>query len=181
MDKLSVRDYRIYYETNMSLLILFARRFVSADMAADVVHDVFLEIWENVSSYEKLPTRSYLFMAVRNRCLNIIKREEVRENYISHIQIEKQRMGLEYYDSFERLLIEKEGIQEVYDQIELLPEKCRQIVKMAYCEEKKSSEIAGHLGLSVRTVEHQLYLGLKTLRDKLQPKKKNKRKFFILF
>jgi RNA polymerase sigma-70 factor (ECF subfamily) len=42
---------------------------------------------------------------------------------------------------------------------------------MAYLEDKKSAEIAEHFNLSIRTVEHHLYLGLKTLRSGLIEKK----------
>lgn len=174
-------SFKLYYDANVSQLILFAHRFVPADIAKDLIHDLFMEIWENLDSFEKLPGRSYLFKAVKNKCINYLKREQVRENYISYIQVENQLMGLEYYDSFEKLLVEKEGIQEIYRQIEALPDKCKQIFKLAYFEERKNAEIATMMGLSIRTVEHQLYLGLKTLRDKLQPKMKNKRKFFIFF
>ena len=176
-----LQHFRSYYETNVPALAAFARRFVSSDMSEDIIHDVFLEMWEDLSSSGRLPSRSFLFMAVRNRCLNSLKRDEVRDNYISYMQKENRRLELDFYDSFEKLLIEKEGIKAVYDQIELLPDKCRQIVKFAYFEEKKNAEIAEALGLSIRTVEHQLYLGLRTLRDKLKPKKNNKRKFFIFF
>ncbi len=181
MDELNIRDFQHYYEANVSLLIIFTRRFISADKAEDIVHDVFLEIWENINTFDKLPSRSYLFIAVRNKCFNSLKREEVKDNYISHIQMEWRRLELDFYDSFEKLLIEKEGIQKVHKEIEELPEKCRRIFKLAYFEEKKNAEIAEILELSIRTVEHQLYLGLKTLRDKLQPKKKNTQKFFIFF
>lgn len=173
--------FRGYYNANVSFLIVFARRFVSAELAKDIIHDAFLEVWEMLDISVELPSRAYLFRMVRNKCLNTLKREEVQDNYIHHVQAEYLRMGLDYYDSLEKLLIDREGIQELYHQIELLPKKCKQIFKMAYFEEKKSIEIATILGLSVRTVEHQLYLGLKTLREKLHPNKKNKRKFLFFF
>lgn len=71
-------------------------------------------------------------------------------------------------------------MQNIYDQIELLPEKCRIIFKMAYFEEKKNAEIALLLNLSTRTVEHQLYLGLRTLRKQLVTKEK-KHLLLLLF
>lgn len=176
-----IQQYKLYYEANAPMLITFAGRFVSGDAAEDIIHDVFLEIWESHPHYGALPGRSYLFQAVRNRCLNSLKREEVKDNYITYTQHESRRLELDYYDSSDKLLIEKEGLREVHRYIEQLPDKCRQIFKLAWIEEKKNAEIADALGLSIRTVEHQLYLGLKTLREKLQPKKQNKRKFFIFF
>ena len=173
--------FKHYYETNISSLIRFACRFVSSEIAEDIVHDVFLEIWERIDSFDEMPNRSYLFMSVRNRCLNYLKKEEVEATYIQSAQLENKILGLEYYESFEKLLIEQENLQELYDQIEQLPDKCRRIFKMAYFEERKSAEIAERLDLSIRTVEHQLYLGLKTLREKMLPARKKNKKILFFF
>lgn len=172
--------FKKYYETKVSSLILFAKRFVPSEVAEDIVHDIFLETWEQFKISTEAPSHSYLFMAVRNRCLNVLKREQVKDHYIHSTTLDNQIMGLDYYDSYERQLIDREDIQTVYDQIERLPEKCRLIFKMAYFEDKKNAEIAEILDLSVRTVEHQLYLGLKTLRDKLTTEGKT-HLFFMFF
>lgn len=181
IEKHNNNDFRQYYETNVPSLVSFARRFVPEGFAKDIVHDVFLEVWEKIPVDNKLPGRSFLFVAVRNRCINAIKKEQVQEHYVNTVQENIRLMGLEYYDSIEKLLIEKEGIQELHKQIESLPDKCRQVFKLAYFEEKRNAEIAEFLNLSIRTVEHQLYLGLKTLREKINKEKKNGRKFFIFF
>lgn len=181
IDENNLSDFKHYYEANASSLIIFACRFVSATVAEDIVHDVFLDMYENRASFDVIPSRSYLFMAVRNRCLNTLKREEVKESYIHTTLLDNQLLGLDYYDSFENLLIEKDSLHELYNQIERLPDKCRQVFRLAYFEEKKNAEIAEQLNLSIRTVEHQLYLGLKTLRGKMLPIRKSKIKFFSFF
>jgi RNA polymerase sigma factor, sigma-70 family/RNA polymerase sigma-70 factor, Bacteroides expansion family 1 len=176
----SLVSFRSYYEANVSPLILFARCFVPEEMAEDIIQDVFLDIWDHSEVNEKLPSRSYLFMAVRNKCLNILIREQVKKNYIESTELDNRILGLDYYDSFEKQLIDKEDMQYVYDEIEKLPEKCRIIFKMAYFEEKKNAEIAEILDISIRTVEHHLYLGLKTLRTQCMDKRK-KSLFFLFF
>jgi RNA polymerase sigma-70 factor (ECF subfamily) len=168
-DKNKINLFKWYYETNAPSLVLFARRFVSSYIVEDIVHEVFVEIWRKMDSFDKLPGRSYLFTAVRNQCINNLKKEETEATYMHNAQLENRLLGLEYYDSFEKILIEQESMQEIYDQIERLPNKCRQIFKLSYLEEKKNTEIAELLGLSIRTVEHQLYLALRRLRDKLKP------------
>lgn len=176
----SLASFRIYYEANVSPLILFARRFVSVEMAEDIIQDIFLDIWDHSEMNEKLPSRSYLFMAVRNKCLNILIREQVKKNYIESTELDNRILGLDYYNSFEKQIIDKEDMQYIYDEIEKLPEKCRVIFKMAYFEEKKNAEIAEILDISIRTVEHQLYLGLKTLRTRFVDNGK-KGLFFLFF
>lgn len=173
-------SFRNYYEVNVSPLILFVRRFVPMEMAEDIIQDVFLDIWDHVEINEKLPSRSYLFMAVRNKCLNILIREQVTKNYIESTELNNRILGLCYYDSFEKQIIDKENMQYIYDEIEKLPKKCRTIFKMAYFEEKKNAEIAESLDISIRTVEHQLYLGLKALRTRLIAGGK-KNLFFLFF
>ena len=176
----SLLSFRNYYEANVPPLILFARRFVSEEMAEDIIQDVFLDIWDYVGINEKLPSRSYLFIAVRNKCLNSLIRERVKKNYIQSTELDNRILGLDYYDSFEKQIIDREDMQYVYDEIEKLPEKCKLIFKMAYFEEKKNAEIAEILDISIRTVEHQLYLGLKTLRNRLTTDG-GKSLFFLFF
>jgi RNA polymerase sigma-70 factor (ECF subfamily) len=165
----SLSFFRRYYEANVSSLVTFALRFVPTEVAEDIIHDLFLEIWNRPIS-DKLPSRSYLFMAVRNRCLNYVRKEQVKDNYIESTELDNRILGLDYYDSHDKFLIDKEEIKIIHRQIEQLPEKCRIIFKMAYFEDKKSAEIAEILGISVRTVEHHIYLGLRSLRSKLAKK-----------
>jgi len=177
---LQIDYFKAYYEANVSALIMFSQRFVPFDIAGDIVHDVFLEVWNSLEVYKEMPSKSYLFMAVRNRCLNFLKREKVKDHYINTAQLDNRILGLDHYESYEKLITEKEDMQVIYDQIEQLPEKCRIVFKMSYFEDKKNAEIAEILNISIRTVEHQLYLGLKMLRERLTAKGK-KRLFFMLF
>ena len=68
-------SFRTYYEENISALLIFARRFVSDEIAEDITQDLFLEIWGKYLSEDKLPSRSYLFSAIRNKCLNVLTRD----------------------------------------------------------------------------------------------------------
>lgn len=165
-------SFRNYYVANVSLLTMFARRFVAVEVAEDIIQDLFLDIWNNLVQHKGLPSRSYLFSAVRNKCLNIITREQVRRNYIEASELNNRLLGLGYYDSYEKQIIDQEDMQLIYDEIEKLPEKRKQTFKMAYFEEKDNEEIAETLNISIRTVEHHLYLGLKTLRFRLINKDK---------
>ena len=179
----NLASFKSYYEANVSSLTMFARRFVAIEVAEDIIQDLFLEIWDNLETkYAKLPSKSYLFISVRNRCFNIITREQVKRNYIDNSELEIRLLGLDYYDSYDKHIIIQEEMQFIYNEIDKLPEKCRETFKMSYLEERKNAEIAELLKISIRTVEHHLYLGLKTLREKLMTKiNKNALILFILF
>lgn len=172
-------SFRTYYEENISALIIFARRFVSDEVAEDITQDLFLEIWDKHFSEGKLPSRAYLFGAIRNKCMNVLKKEQVKRNYVENAELEIKLLGLDYYKSHDKLLVDKESRQYIYNEIEKLPDKCCQIFKMSYLEEMKNAEIANYLGVSIRTVEHHLYLGLRTLRERMT--KNGKKDLFFLF
>ena len=63
--------------------------------------------------------------------------------------------------------LEKERLDSVYREIAKLPDRCREVFTLAYVDGKKSVEIAGMLNISQRTVEAQLYKGLKIIRNVL--------------
>ena len=58
----------------------------------------------------------------------------------------------------------EEKIKEV---IESLPGKCREVFELNRFDGLKYGEIAAKLGISVKTVEHQMSKALKVLREKL--------------
>lgn len=162
-----LESFKQLYQANISLLIGFAQRHTSEDVAEDIVHDIFVDLWNNGKQLDEATSRAYLFMAVRNRCINHLKQEQTRKGHLQKVLLEAQLRGLDYFDSVEKLLVENEQLQQIYQQIEQLPEQCRRIFKLAYFDGRKSREIAELLTISIRTVEHQLYLGLKTLRSRL--------------
>ena len=61
----------------------------------------------------------------------------------------------------------KELQKEIDAAINDLPEQCRTIFQLSRFEDLKYKDIAGKLGISVKTVENQMGKALRTLRTKL--------------
>ncbi len=162
--------FRLLYEENVSAMTMFVRRFLEPGAAEDIVHDVFLEILRKWDA-PGLPSHAYLMMAVRNRCINTIRRDGVKDNYQNNINARIKEQGLEYYDTADKFLLETECMAVIRGLLDILPTKCREVFTMAYFDDKANAEIAAELGISVRTVEHHLYLGLKMLREALLQRK----------
>jgi RNA polymerase sigma-70 factor (ECF subfamily) len=162
------KEFEQLYKKHAAGLIFYARKFVDYQTAEDVVHDVFLKIWfsesvmlvnENISSY--------LFNAVRNMCLDLLKHQAVHDDYVSKAVLALKMEELASDENIVDKLIEQEKIDAVYKAIDRLPEKCREVFVQAYIEEKKNVEIAEQLHISVRTVEAHIFKALKLLRDVL--------------
>ena len=60
-------------------------------------------------------------------------------------------------------------IQAIYDAINELPDKCKEVFKLSYLHDMKNKEIADVLGVSLRTIEAHMYKALKYLRSRLDP------------
>ncbi|MDR2496424.1 MAG: RNA polymerase sigma-70 factor [Tannerellaceae bacterium] len=157
------------YKKFAPVLISYASRFVDSGTAEDLVQDIFLKAWNKHSFiFQKEGIKTYLYNAVRHACLDDLKHQEVKARYENSVCLKLKMEELYYTDDPEFLFMEDSRLTAIYDEIERLPAKCREIFVMAYLEERKSGEIAVLLNISKRTVEAQLYKALKTIREALQ-------------
>lgn len=170
-DKEMLEVFRTLYKTEAPVLISYAARFTDADTAEDIVQDIFLKIWDQrLSVFREDGIRTYLFQAVRHACLDHLKHLDVCTDYATAFRLKLQIEELYFTDDPDFLMEGDVRLPSIYREIEKLPGKCREIFVMAYLEERKTAEIAALLNLSKRTVEAQLYKGLKAIREALLPR-----------
>jgi RNA polymerase sigma-70 factor (ECF subfamily) len=164
----SLNRFSRLYKKHAPGMLFYARKFVDFQTAEDIVHDVFLKLW-NHNSFLIIDQTigSYLLRSVRNACFDYLKRQIIRDDYRSSVVLELKIEELSYSDNLINNLINEEQITSLYQAIEQLPEKCKEIFKLAYIEERKNAEVAQMLHISVRTVESQIYKALKKLRSVL--------------
>ncbi|MBI9034204.1 MAG: RNA polymerase sigma-70 factor [Bacteroidales bacterium] len=161
----SKKEFEGLFNTHYSNMCSYANLFLKdLESAEEVVQNVFFKLWVN---REKLiiknSVESYLFRAVRNASLNVIKHLKIREEYKAHNQREIQLS--EQDNSGEFVLTELE--QKIREVIDLLPFDRRRIFIMSRYEGLKYQEIADKLGISVKTVENQIGRSLKLLKKEL--------------
>jgi RNA polymerase sigma-70 factor (ECF subfamily) len=166
--------FRTLYKREAPVLISYAAGFTDADTAEDIVQDIFLKVWNQRSFiFLKDGIRTYLYHAVRHACLDHLKHLDICADYGKAFRLKLQIEELYFTDDPDFLMEEDVRLPLIYREIEKLPGKCREIFIMAYLEERKASEIAALLNLSKRTVEAQLYKGLKTIREALCTRQKD--------
>jgi RNA polymerase sigma-70 factor (ECF subfamily) len=172
-DEDTINIFRTLYCKEAPVLISYAAGFTDPDTAEDIVQDIFVKIWNKRSFiFLKDGIRTYLFNAVRHACLDHLKHLDIRTDYKNAVRLKLKIEELYFDDTPDFLTREDERLPAIYREIEKLPDKCREIFVMAYLEERKSTEIATLLNLSKRTVEAQLYKGLKTIREAIDREKK---------
>ena len=142
--------------------IKFAYTYVDDRMTAeDIVMEAMMYCWENrlrLDFQGSLP--SYVFTAIKNKCLNYIRdtqyRQTASEEMQQHMEWKRslQIATLEACNPEE--LLSKEMHQIINDALQKLPETTRRIFIMRRFEEKSYREIAEELEMSVKGVEYHM-------------------------
>ena len=133
-------------------------------VAEDVVQNVFLRLWNNIDEANiQSSIAAYLYRAVHNESLNVIKHEKVKS---AHKLFVAHSMKNET-DNASRKILQSELEQKLRAALNELPEQCRTIFQMSRFDELKYQEIADKLSISIKTVENQMGKALKLMRLKL--------------
>jgi RNA polymerase sigma-70 factor (family 1) len=147
-------------------LCYFARRWVN-DMAVaqDIVTDVFVKLWQKQGDFKTVYTiKAFLYISTRNACINHIQQAQyqarVRET-IRQLSSDTESDGLNE-------TIHAEVLQQVYNIVNDLPAKCREVMILSYKGGMNCHEIARKMKLSVHTIRNQKNRGVHLVRNKFR-------------
>jgi len=154
------------FEEYYTSMYFYACKFVDDDLARDLVHDVFMIFWQNKENITiKSSLSAYLFRMVRNKCLQEIERQKVRNNYSTEaLNLDE----LAYYNDGIKSIIELELEEKLKEAMDKMPDACRKVFIMSRFNGLKNKEIAEQLGISLKAVEKQITKALKILRLELK-------------
>ena len=148
------------FRYNYRPLCLYALHYLGdVDLAEDFVQESYTALWEKLlEGAHVLNRKSYLYMMVRNRCLDHLRKKGIPTE------------SLTPYDTYG--IIDDDDAQErsqteakLWTAIDSLPEKCREVFILSKRDGLKYEEIAEELGLSVNTVRNQISKALKVLKE----------------
>lgn len=165
-ENLKTAEYyqRVYLEY-APMLLRFAEKFVSSFFAEDIVHDVFLKLWDRqVFLLPENELKRILYAAVRNACIDHLRRLNMEQEIMDHRAIQLKLDELDFFEASDELFMRKDLLDFLMSKVDELPERSREIFRLSYVNGLKAAEIAEQLNLSVRTVENQLYRALLHLR-----------------
>ncbi|MBD1394362.1 RNA polymerase sigma-70 factor [Mucilaginibacter glaciei] len=136
------------------------------EAAEEVVQDVLLKIW---LGRHKLPViknvQGYLYVAVKNACLNNIRSQNSK-------QLKEEHINNAYYFQLiadpAQLLISKQLHSNILRAVAALPPKCKMIFKMVKEDGLSCNEVAQILELSPKTVFAQLAIAIKKLESTIK-------------
>jgi RNA polymerase sigma-70 factor, ECF subfamily len=140
----------------------FACRYLSdMDTSRSIVQEVFIDLWVKRGKLTVgYSIKSYLYHSVKNRTIDYMRKH--KENVGLSSSIEELRQSQQ-----RDLIHEAELSARISQAINQLPDKCREIFLLCKFDGMKYNQIAQKLGISVKTVEMQMGIALKKLRNSL--------------
>jgi len=146
-------------------LTRFSWRIVKCKaVAEEITQDLFADLWEEREAWViEGSLRAYLYKSIRNRSLNHMKHQKVKQQYDPLWMDQKEIPTIEFKD--ERR--EREIREAIKRAIEELPSRSKMTYKLHRHDGLTYHEIAEVMDVSVKTVESQMTRTLKILRERL--------------
>jgi len=162
---IDIHDLQELYRTQYGRLLNYGRSLIgSTEDVKEIINDVFLAVWRNRATLDKdRNVEAYLRRAVKNRCINYLK-----ANRMKKVDIEDKKYYLTNDETVDQLVHGAELKAFLYDCVEKLPPKCKEIFILSREENLPHKEIAKRLDLSVKTIENQISIALRKLRKMLE-------------
>lgn len=141
-------------------LCLYAAHYFKGDIVVseDIVQDCFVKLWQQEGKRDISDKRAFLYTAVRNACIDSLRRRHPEMTRIDP-------SDLEGVISDEEAVDRSEQEAKVWESINGLPDRCREVFLMAKRDGMTYKEIAEALNISVKTVEHQISKAMKKVRN----------------
>ena len=95
------QKFETLFKQYYSGLVVYASRFTgNTENAEDLVHDLFIHIWEDNRILGTDHIKAYLFTSIRHRCMNYLDHLKIRNEYQEKILQKRDITGMltwEYY------------------------------------------------------------------------------------
>lgn len=159
--------YRVedVFKTYYAPLCYFASNYIKEEgVVEDLVQDLFTSLIEKKPRFQsELHLKNFLYISVKNACLNHIRHSNSRERYL------KASENLyEEDDSLVQHIIATEVYKELAAALANLPNECRKVFEACYFEGLDNEKAAEKLGISIFTVKAQKARGKKLLKENLK-------------
>ena len=171
-------SFKRLFEKYYASMCHYANRFLKdREQAEETVQEIFVRLWEKRLHLSiDASVSNYLFRTVHNHCLNQLQHQKIRLKY-AHKMMEDSLQEVDWQPFY----MEEELMERIEKSISSLPEKRQQIFRLSREQGLKYKEIADRLNISIKTVEAQMGLALKHLREELKDVNPNQIALLLIF
>lgn len=156
-EKILKQLFDLYADSLTEFLSYYTRNH---DQIEDVIQEIFIRLWEDRAELNIFYIKTYLFKAARNLMLNSLRNEQNRLNLLgqwaNELITESEAQDCINMKEFESLYIKA---------VESLPSKCKEIYKLNKENKITYKQIAELRSLSEKTVENQMSIAIKKIKE----------------
>lgn len=157
--------FEALFRGNYVKLLRYAIYVVGDDeLARDAVSDAFVKLWETYDFNDGKAAESFLFVTLRNRCLDILRHISVKNDYVMRMALlidDKEEIDIDDCD---------ERLHRVKTLIDRLPARTRFVMGQCYIHEKTYKEVAQLLDITPSGVKQHIVKGLAFIRKNFNKK-----------
>lgn len=137
----------------------------SSDLAEDIMQDVLLTVWLKAGQFaaSKGSVSTWIFTIARNRRIDV-HRKQSSQHYLDIGEME----FADDAPAGDDLLLADEQDNLVSQAASTLPEEMREVIHLAFIEEKSQREIAGELGIPLGTVKSRTRRAFEKIKQNLE-------------
>jgi len=166
IDQIRNKNEKVFesiFNEYFKVLTVYAKKYVlDLDIAKDITQDTFVKLYEKREDLViHTSLKSFLYASVRNKCLDYIKINKIRQQHKDAIQYQSSISSEDEEDDKIRIT---ELQQKIHRIIKTLPAQNQKIFMLSRFEGKNNQEIADELNLSKRTVETHISNALKKIK-----------------
>lgn len=159
------KGFEYFYNKLYKRLLLFSIKITRDQcVAEEIVSEAFVKLWQmrdKTQNYAGI--KNFLFTDVRNQSLSALtsrtNRFKRNEKYTSSEEV--------ISESIEHSIIRAEVYRELYEQVDNLPEKCKNIFTLMYKQGLPAKDISRVLNISKSTIKTQKARGILLIRSLL--------------
>lgn len=146
-------------------LVYFAMRIIkNQEEAEDIVIESFSRLWNNRERMESVQNiKGFLYLTTRNACVDYVRAQKK----IRDIKKELQLLADPVMQDIDIETTRAETLRHIYEEMEKLPQQCRNVFKLSVIKGLKSRDIASELNISVSNVTSQKSRAIRLLRTAL--------------
>jgi RNA polymerase sigma-70 factor (ECF subfamily) len=142
------------------------------ERARDAVQDTFIKLHRQDPEAVEAKVKSWLFTVCRNRCFDILKKEKrmiaIDDEQIAAVPEERDDPARALRRSEDREKV-ADHLRELVDQIEQLPPRQREVMRLKFQGDLSYKEIGEALGITTSNVGFTIHSAMKRLRSAMAP------------
>lgn len=165
-ETISVSEFEQIYKDYYPRLYHYAYDFIEdTDASEDIVSEVFFHLWHERGSLKPDTLSSYLYVTVRNRCLNYLRHQKGKSAYEAYCRAAFSEEDDNYWQIME------ERISEMRREIDKMPQKTCFVLEQCYLNGHTYREVGEMMGITDNGVKKHIVKAFAILREHFKVKK----------